>query len=168
MDYDVWGRVTSDSNPGFQPFGFAGGLYDPHTGLVRFGARDYDPETGRWTSKDPILFEGGDSNLYGYVLGDPVNALDKTGLIDETPNPTPEGRTPRQYRNWRKRGPFKNPKYERKIKILKKVLDVVGKQCTGLGGLATKSPYALGLSLYWPSDTGGCEDGECLDMIHDR
>ncbi|PIE01287.1 MAG: hypothetical protein CSA79_00865 [Thiothrix nivea] len=33
MDYDVWGRVISDSNPGFQPFGFAGGLYDQHTGL---------------------------------------------------------------------------------------------------------------------------------------
>jgi hypothetical protein len=24
------------------PFGFAGGVYDPDTGLVRFGARDYD------------------------------------------------------------------------------------------------------------------------------
>jgi len=80
MDYDVWGKVTNDSNPGFQPFGFAGGLYDPHTGLVRFGARDYDPETGRWTSKDPILFEGGDSNLYGYVLSDPLSYVDLLGL----------------------------------------------------------------------------------------
>jgi RHS repeat-associated protein len=58
MDYDVWGRVILDTNPGFQPFGFAGGLYDQDTGLVRFGARDYDPETGRWTAKDPILFAG--------------------------------------------------------------------------------------------------------------
>jgi hypothetical protein len=32
MDYDAWGRVTHDSNPGFQPFGFAGGLYDTETG----------------------------------------------------------------------------------------------------------------------------------------
>jgi RHS repeat-associated protein len=67
LDYDAWGRVTHDSNPGFQPFGFAGGLYDPETGLTRFGARDYDAETGRWTAKDPILFEGGDTNLYGYI-----------------------------------------------------------------------------------------------------
>ncbi|MDG4555805.1 MAG: RHS repeat-associated core domain-containing protein [Candidatus Contendobacter sp.] len=80
LDYDVWGRVTLDTNPGFQPFGFAGGLYDRDTGLVRFGARDYDPETGRWTAKDPILFEGGDTNLYAYVQNDPVNWVDPEGL----------------------------------------------------------------------------------------
>jgi len=80
MDYDAWGRVTHDSNPGFQPFGYAGGIYDPDTGLTRFGARDYDAEVGRWTAKDPILFEGGDWNLYGYVLQDPVNFFDPDGL----------------------------------------------------------------------------------------
>ncbi len=63
LEYDEFGRVLADSNPGFQPFGFAGGLYDRDTGLVRFGARDYDPETGRWTVKDPILFLGNDTNL---------------------------------------------------------------------------------------------------------
>jgi hypothetical protein len=47
---------------------------------VRFGARDYDPETGRWTAKDPILFGGGDTNLYGYVLNDPVNFTDRSGF----------------------------------------------------------------------------------------
>ena len=78
--YDTWGKVILDTNPGFQPFGFAGGLHDRDTGLVRFGARDYDPETGRWTAKDPILFAGGDSNLYGYVLNDPVNRIDPWGL----------------------------------------------------------------------------------------
>ena len=46
MGYDAFGNVTQDTNPGFQPFGFAGGLYDRDTKLVRFGARDYDPETG--------------------------------------------------------------------------------------------------------------------------
>jgi len=80
LDYDAYGRVLLDTNPGFQPFGFAGGIYDPETGLVRFGARDYDPHTGRWTSKDPIGFAGGDPNLYGYVLGDPVNYIDRDGL----------------------------------------------------------------------------------------
>jgi len=81
MDYDDWGNVTNDTNAGFQPFGFAGGIYDRDTGLMRFGARDYDPETGRWTAKDPIKFAGGDSNLYGYVLGDPVNFIDADGLL---------------------------------------------------------------------------------------
>ena len=83
LDYDAWGRVIEDSRPGFQPFGFAGGLHDPDTQLTRFGARDYDAETGRWTAKDPILFDGGDSNLYGYVLQDPVNAIDPSGLRSE-------------------------------------------------------------------------------------
>jgi len=79
MDYDDWGNVTADTNPGMQPFGFAGGIYDKDTDLIRFGARDYDPETGRWTAKDPIRFDGGDSNLYGYVLGDPINFIDLSG-----------------------------------------------------------------------------------------
>jgi len=81
MSYDVWGKVIQDSNPGFQPFGYAGGLYDRDTHLVRFGARDYDAETGRWTAKDPIGFEGGDANLYGYVVNDPVNEIDPLGLF---------------------------------------------------------------------------------------
>ncbi len=80
MEYDAFGNVVLDTSPGFQPFGFAGGLNDTDTKLVRFGARDYDAESGRWTAKDPILFEGGDTNLFGYVLGDPVNDIDPDGL----------------------------------------------------------------------------------------
>lgn len=64
------------------PFGFAGGLHDKNTGLVRFGFRDYDPDVGRWTAKDPILFAGGDTDLYGYVLNDPVNLIDPEGLLE--------------------------------------------------------------------------------------
>jgi RHS repeat-associated protein len=79
LDYDEFGNVILDTNPGFQPFGFAGGIYDQHTKLTRFGARDYDAETGRWTAKDPIRFDGGDFNLYGYVFSDPINAVDPTG-----------------------------------------------------------------------------------------
>jgi RHS repeat-associated protein len=79
MDYDEFGNVTLDTNPGFQPFGFAGGLYDQQTGLVRFGARDYDTVTGRWTAKDPTGFQTDVYNLYGYVLNDPVNLIDQTG-----------------------------------------------------------------------------------------
>ena len=80
MDYDTWGNVVSDTNPGFQPFGFAGGIYDQHTRFTRFGARDYDAWAARWTSKDPIQFYGGDENLFGYVLGDPINYFDPEGL----------------------------------------------------------------------------------------
>jgi RHS repeat-associated protein len=79
MDYDEFGNVLLDTNPGFQPFGFAGGIYDPDTRLVRFGARDYDAEMGRWTAKDPIKFRGRDFNLYGYVLNDSINQIDPDG-----------------------------------------------------------------------------------------
>jgi RHS repeat-associated protein len=81
IDYDEFGQIILDTNPGFQPFGFAGGLYDQHTTLVRFGARDYDPEIGRWTSKDPIRFAGGDTNLYGYAVNNPLSYFDRDGQI---------------------------------------------------------------------------------------
>lgn len=80
MDYDAFGRIVTDTQPGFQPFAFAGGLYDQDTGLVRFGARDYDPATGRWTAKDPIRFQGGDTNIYVYSGSNPVNFIDPSGL----------------------------------------------------------------------------------------
>ena len=79
MDYDAFGNVTLDTNPGFQPFGFAGGLYDRETELSRFGIRDYDTEAGRWTTKDPIHFDAGDTNIYGYVTNDPINIVDPNG-----------------------------------------------------------------------------------------
>jgi RHS repeat-associated protein len=80
VSYDAWGRVLEDTNPGIQPFGFAGGISDGATGLVRFGARDYDAVPGRWTAKDPVGFFGGASNLYAYSLEDPVNSRDPSGL----------------------------------------------------------------------------------------
>jgi RHS repeat-associated protein len=79
LAYDEFGRVTADTNPGFQPLGFAGGLYDPDTGLVRFGARDYSPETGQWTARDPLIFAGGAFNLYAYAVSDPINVTDPLG-----------------------------------------------------------------------------------------
>ncbi len=98
LDYDEFGRVVKDSNPGFQPFGFAGGLYDPDTGLIRFGLRDYCAETGQWTARDPIRFAHdysvqsgqwsasdpvrfarGGSSLYAYVRNDPLNWIDPLG-----------------------------------------------------------------------------------------
>ncbi len=85
LDYDEFGIVLLDTSPGFQPFGFAGGLYDPDTGLVRFGARDYDAGIGRWTAKDPTRFAGGDTNLYAYVGNNPTNQRDSVGKGKDSP-----------------------------------------------------------------------------------
>jgi RHS repeat-associated protein len=73
-----------------QPFGFAGGLQDRDTGLVRFGARDYDPQVGRWVSKDPIRFDGGDTNIYIYSGNDPINRADAAGMDANQCGTTPQ------------------------------------------------------------------------------
>ncbi len=57
VEHDAFGNIISDSDPAFAVlFGFAGGLHDPDTVLVRFGYRDYDPETGKVDSErsDPL------------------------------------------------------------------------------------------------------------------
>ena len=79
LDVDEWGKVLTDRSPGLQPFGFAAGLSDLDTGLVRFGARDYASVIGRWTTKDPVWFKKHRTNKYLYVEDDPVNRWDSTG-----------------------------------------------------------------------------------------
>jgi RHS repeat-associated protein len=162
MNYDVWGNVLQDTNPGFQPFGFAGGLYDQHTNLVRFGARDYDPRTGRWTAKDPIRFAGGDTNLYAYVGNDPVNFLDKTGnAAEHTKNRQPSNLSKHQKGTTRKQldrggekgdikrgAPRKRPnKYKGKWPPKQKGIISLGllpRLTTGVGLLLTPSELGCG------------------------
>lgn len=52
---------------------------ESHSPLVRFGRRDFSPETGRWTAKDPIRFDGGSTALYEYARGNPVDRIDPWG-----------------------------------------------------------------------------------------
>jgi RHS repeat-associated protein len=81
VEYDGFGSRLGDSNPGLDlPIGFAGGIEDTATGLVRFGFRDYDQSSGRWTARDPVLYGGGQSNLYAYAANDPVGLRDPFGL----------------------------------------------------------------------------------------
>jgi len=83
--YDPFGGIIEDSNPGLRiPIGFAGGLHDRDLGFVRFGWRDYDTFTDRWTAPDPLGDKGGDPDWYGYCLDDPVNGADPMGLFDIT------------------------------------------------------------------------------------
>ena len=57
------------------------------TGLVRFGFRDYEPTTGRWTAMDPGLFATSPDNLYAHAANNPVSLalprdLDLVELFD--------------------------------------------------------------------------------------
>jgi len=85
VDYSAFGVATAIGATALDwiPFGFAGGIYDADTKLVRFGARDYDPNVGRWVSRDQILFRAQEANLYLYASGDPVNFVDRSGRATE-------------------------------------------------------------------------------------
>jgi hypothetical protein len=72
LEYDEYGNVTNDTNPGFQSFGFMGGLLDADTGFVttRRG-QSYDAQTGRIINDDSSAVKTGDVNVH--ALNDPVN-----------------------------------------------------------------------------------------------
>ncbi len=81
ITYTAFGEIVSDTNANFVlPVGFAGGLSDVDTGLVRFGFRDYDPRSGRWTMRDPLLYASNEVNLYRYVGNNPITFKDPLGL----------------------------------------------------------------------------------------
>jgi RHS repeat-associated protein len=79
-DYDLWGGRTKITGTMESEVGYTGHHHHGKSGLVLTWYRAYDPVTGRWLSRDPIGEEGG-INLYGYVLNNPVNAVDPLGLL---------------------------------------------------------------------------------------
>jgi RHS repeat-associated protein len=76
--YDPYGRTrsASGSNASANPYQYAGGYLDSNTGLVKFGARYYDANVGRFTQPDP---SGQEPNRYAYAGNQPVNAGDPQG-----------------------------------------------------------------------------------------
>ncbi len=63
------------------PAGFGGqwGYYtDVETGLDLLTQRYYDPQQGRFVTRDPIGYKGG-INLYSFTLYNPVNEIDPDG-----------------------------------------------------------------------------------------
>nr|WP_051676956.1 RHS repeat-associated core domain-containing protein [Maridesulfovibrio frigidus] len=79
--YGSFGRRIQNSNPDHDLYlGFAAGLHDKDTGLIHFGYREYDPAIGRFITPDPIGLAGGDIDIYGYCLDDPINFIDRVGL----------------------------------------------------------------------------------------
>ena len=78
-DYDPYGRSTSKI-PGTPPdFNFTGLYRHSKSNLDLATYRAYDPDLGRWLSRDPIGEDGG-LNLYAYVGNNPLNRVDFLGL----------------------------------------------------------------------------------------
>jgi len=81
IKYDSFGNIKSISNPLLiQPYAWTAREYDIESGFYYLRNRYYDPRIGRFTTKDPIGFAGGDVNLYGYVGNGPTNWVDPDGL----------------------------------------------------------------------------------------
>jgi len=78
-DYDPYGRPTKISGDRDSAFQYAGYFWHPQSGLDLTWFRAYDPNLGRWISRDPIGENGG-INLYGYVENDPIGFVDPYGL----------------------------------------------------------------------------------------
>ncbi|MFA6498365.1 MAG: RHS repeat-associated core domain-containing protein, partial [Desulfurivibrionaceae bacterium] len=79
-EYSSFGRMKEQGGEVKQPYGYTGREWDKELGLYYYRARYYDPKGGRFISKDPIGFAGGDVNLYRYVQNNPVNWIDPEGL----------------------------------------------------------------------------------------
>ena len=75
--YDAFGNIQIGASDG--RYAFTGREWDPETGLYYYRARYYDQVAGRFLSEDPIGFLGG-VNFYTYVMNNPVNFVDPSGL----------------------------------------------------------------------------------------
>jgi RHS repeat-associated protein len=85
-DRATWGAATVDGTPAISnPLRFSSQYYDEESGLHYNTQRYYDPETGRYISRDPIE-EGGGLNTYLFAANDPFNRLDPFGLEWSTVN----------------------------------------------------------------------------------
>ena len=80
--YDPYGRRTKLTGDMDTDFGFAGMFWSAEANLSLTLMRAYDPELGRWLSRDPLpgaeLSQG--PNLYAYLVNDPINDVDPEGL----------------------------------------------------------------------------------------
>ncbi|MCB1121710.1 MAG: hypothetical protein KJT03_09190, partial [Verrucomicrobiae bacterium] len=78
-EYDPFGRRVKIEGDLEADFGFTGYYYHAPSGLCMAPFRFYDPDLGRWISRDP-LEEADDINLFAYVSNNPLNRIDPLGL----------------------------------------------------------------------------------------
>jgi RHS repeat-associated protein len=83
--YDAFGNILREQGAWSEdnPYRFSTKEHDS-TDLVFFGARYYNPQLGRWITKDPAGMVDG-PNLYNYVNANPVNLIDEWGEFSLVP-----------------------------------------------------------------------------------
>jgi len=87
--YDVFGAVRASTGSQANEFKFTGEQVDASTEMEYLRARYYDPATGRFLSKDPLAhLPVQRMHAYTYVLSNPVNLLDQSGLQEEAGTPS--------------------------------------------------------------------------------
>jgi len=89
---DPYGRRTLISGTDLADFGFTGHFTHKVSRLLLAAYRVYDPDLGRWLSRDLIAEDGG-INLYAYCGGDPINCVDPLGLAVVAPAPVADSPT---------------------------------------------------------------------------
>jgi len=77
--YEPFGNTTAAGQGSGNSFQYTGRENDL-TGLYHYRARYYHLRIQRFLSEDPLRFRGGDTNLYAYVGGSPINRGDPSGL----------------------------------------------------------------------------------------
>lgn len=79
-EYSPFGSLTKTEGAyaASNPFRFSSEYFDEETGLVYYNYRYYNPELGRWISRDPIEEQGG-YNLYGMIGNNPLYGWDILG-----------------------------------------------------------------------------------------
>ena len=83
--YDAFGRRVDQEGDPVSPFTFAGKSYDAATGLYYFRARYYDPDLGRFLSRDPEAPAADDPityNPYQFARNNPVRFADPLGTSE--------------------------------------------------------------------------------------
>ncbi|OMH24761.1 hypothetical protein BKD30_07530 [Tersicoccus phoenicis] len=85
-EYDPYGtptltKVSGGNAVNQNPYLFKMGLQDRTTGWVKYGARWYNPGTGRWTQMDTLdtPLNPANANRYAYAANDPINNTDPLG-----------------------------------------------------------------------------------------
>jgi len=76
--YEPFGKTTSTGASNSSSYQYTGRENDG-TGLYYYRNRYYYPQLQRFISEDPIEFDGGDINLYAYVLNNPLIFTDPSG-----------------------------------------------------------------------------------------